>query len=78
MAMDQAKKENNLCSSRWNYFIYIGGNPNTTTIKLWKSIRRLWWILWGMFVDKKKPDRYEIIGSMVAAAGAAIIFYAPR
>ena len=35
-------------------------------------------ILWGMFVDKKKPDRYEIIGSMVAVLGAVIIFYAPR
>ncbi len=35
-------------------------------------------ILWGMFVDKKKLDRYEIIGSLVAVLGAAIIFYAPR
>jgi small multidrug resistance family-3 protein len=35
-------------------------------------------ILWGMFVDKKKPDRYEIIGSLVAVVGAVIIFYAPR
>jgi small multidrug resistance family-3 protein len=35
-------------------------------------------ILWGMLVDKKKPDRYEIIGSFVAVLGAVIIFYAPR
>jgi small multidrug resistance family-3 protein len=35
-------------------------------------------ILWGMFVDKKKPDRYEIIGSLVAVIGAVIIFYAQR
>ena len=35
-------------------------------------------ILWGMLVNKKKPDRYEIIGSLVAVMGAAIIFYAPR
>jgi small multidrug resistance family-3 protein len=35
-------------------------------------------ILWGIFVDKKKPDRYEIIGSVVAVIGALIIFYAPR
>jgi len=35
-------------------------------------------ILWGMFVDKKKPDRYEVIGSIVAVLGATIIFYAPR
>lgn len=35
-------------------------------------------ILWGMFVDKKKPDKFEIIGSLVAICGAIIIFYTPR
>jgi small multidrug resistance family-3 protein len=35
-------------------------------------------ILWGMMVDKKRPDKFEVIGSMVAVLGAAIIFYAPR
>lgn len=35
-------------------------------------------ILWGMLIDKKKPDRYEVIGSLVAVIGAAIIFYSPR
>jgi small multidrug resistance family-3 protein len=35
-------------------------------------------ILWGTVIDKKKPDRYEIIGAVVAVAGASIIFYAPR
>jgi len=35
-------------------------------------------IMWGFIIDKKKPDRYEIIGSMIAVSGAAIIFYVPR
>ena len=35
-------------------------------------------IIWGRIVDKKKPDTYEIIGSIVAVAGVAVIFYAPR
>ena len=35
-------------------------------------------IIWGLFVDKKKPDRYEIIGSLIVLSGAAIIYYAPR
>ena len=35
-------------------------------------------IIWGRIVDKKKPDRYEIIGSIVVVIGAVIIFYAPR
>ena len=35
-------------------------------------------ILWGMMVDKKRPDKFEIIGSIVAVFGAIIIFYGPR
>jgi small multidrug resistance family-3 protein len=35
-------------------------------------------IIWGRMVDKKKPDMYEIIGSVVAVIGATVIFYAPR
>lgn len=35
-------------------------------------------LLWGRIVDRKRPDRYEIIGSVVAVIGAAVIFYAPR
>ena len=35
-------------------------------------------IIWGRIVDKKKPDRYEIIGSIVAVSGAIIILYTPR
>jgi small multidrug resistance family-3 protein len=35
-------------------------------------------IIWGLIIDRKKPDRYEIIGSTIAVAGAAIIFYVPR
>ena len=35
-------------------------------------------IIWGLIIDKKKPDRYEIIGASIALLGAAIIMYAPR
>jgi small multidrug resistance family-3 protein len=35
-------------------------------------------IMWGALVDKKRPDRYELVGSLIAISGAAIIFYAPR
>jgi small multidrug resistance family-3 protein len=35
-------------------------------------------IVWWMIVDKKKPDRFEIIGSVIAICGAIIIFYTPR
>ena len=35
-------------------------------------------VLWGYFIDKKRPDRFEIIGSLTVVVGAIIIFYAPR
>jgi small multidrug resistance family-3 protein len=35
-------------------------------------------IIWGVLVDKKRPDRYEIIGSLIVLAGAVIMFYTPR
>lgn len=35
-------------------------------------------IIWGYWVDKKKPDRFEIIGSIIVLAGVAIMFYFPR
>jgi len=35
-------------------------------------------IIWGLLIDRKIPDRYEIIGGTIVLVGAAIIFYAPR
>jgi small multidrug resistance family-3 protein len=35
-------------------------------------------IVWGALVDKKKPDRYEIVGSLIVLLGAAVIYYSPR
>jgi small multidrug resistance family-3 protein len=35
-------------------------------------------ILWGYWIDKKKPDRFEIIGSVVVLIGVAVMFYFPR
>ena len=35
-------------------------------------------IIWGAIVDKKNPDRYEIIGALVALIGVYFIFFIPR
>ena len=35
-------------------------------------------IIWGYWVDKKKPDKFEIIGSIVVLIGVAVMFYWPR
>jgi small multidrug resistance family-3 protein len=35
-------------------------------------------LLWAWKVDGFKPDRYDIIGALVALIGVGIIFYAPR
>ncbi|HEY7569924.1 MAG TPA: YnfA family protein [Nitrososphaeraceae archaeon] len=35
-------------------------------------------VIWGVLIDKKKPDRFEVIGSLIVLSGAVIIFYGPR
>ena len=35
-------------------------------------------ILWGWKVDGITPDRYDLIGGLVALLGMAIIMFAPR
>jgi small multidrug resistance family-3 protein len=35
-------------------------------------------IIWGLIIDKKRPDKYEIIGGIIVLLGASIIFYFPR
>ena len=35
-------------------------------------------ILWAMAVDHFSPDKYDIIGAIVALIGVCIIYYAPR
>src|SRR4030042_7014604 len=35
-------------------------------------------ILWGWLVDKIAPDRFDVLGGLVALIGVAIIMYWPR
>ena len=35
-------------------------------------------LLWAMKVDHFMPDKYDIIGAIVALIGVGIIYYAPR
>ncbi len=35
-------------------------------------------IIWGLIIDKNRPDRFEIVGGVVVLLGALVIFYAPR
>lgn len=35
-------------------------------------------IIWGYWIDKKKPDKFEILGSIVVLIGVAVMFYFPR
>jgi len=35
-------------------------------------------LIWGYWIDKKKPDRFEIFGSIVVLIGIGIMFYFPR
>ncbi len=35
-------------------------------------------LLWAWKVDGFKPDKYDIIGALIALIGVCIIYYAPR
>lgn len=35
-------------------------------------------ILWAMKFDKFSPDKYDVIGALIALLGVCIIYYAPR
>lgn len=35
-------------------------------------------LLWGWRVDKVTPDRYDLLGALIALIGVLIIMYAPR
>lgn len=35
-------------------------------------------LVWGMIFDKFTPDRWDVIGALVALAGVTIIMFAPR
>ncbi len=35
-------------------------------------------LAWGWWVDGVRPDRYDVIGGLIALCGVAVIMYAPR
>ncbi len=35
-------------------------------------------LAWGVLVDGFRPDRWDVLGSLVCLAGVAVIMYAPR
>jgi len=35
-------------------------------------------LAWGWWVDGVRPDRYDLLGAVVALVGVGIIMYAPR
>ena len=35
-------------------------------------------LLWGMVMDRFRPDRYDVVGALVCLVGVGIIMYSPR
>ena len=35
-------------------------------------------LLWAWYIDKAKPDLYDVIGGAIVLLGTAIIFFVPR
>jgi drug/metabolite transporter superfamily protein YnfA len=79
------KEENDNSRINWRSSpIYLWNYSNTATSKLSKSICSIWWSIHifiyylGALIDRKRPDKYEIVGSLIVILGAAIIYYSRR
>ncbi len=35
-------------------------------------------LAWGWWIDGARPERYDVLGGMIALVGVGIIMYAPR
>lgn len=35
-------------------------------------------LLWGMVADGFRPDRYDLVGTLLCLVGVAVIMYAPQ
>jgi small multidrug resistance family-3 protein len=35
-------------------------------------------LIWGWWIDGVRPDRWDLIGGVIALAGVGVIMYAPR
>jgi small multidrug resistance family-3 protein len=35
-------------------------------------------LVWGVAVDRFRPDRWDVIGALICLAGVSVIMYAPR
>ena len=35
-------------------------------------------LVWGMVVDKFRPDRWDFLGAVICLVGVVVIMYAPR
>ncbi|MGP8247807.1 MAG: YnfA family protein [Bryobacteraceae bacterium] len=35
-------------------------------------------VLWGWGIDGVRPDRFDILGSIICVIGVGVIYYAPR
>lgn len=59
-------------------------HPDAATRELWRvyaaygGVFVVLSLLWGWQIDKISPDKFDLIGGVIALAGVAIIMYAPR
>ena len=35
-------------------------------------------LLWGWWLDGRRPDRWDVIGAVIVSVGVAVIFFTPR
>lgn len=84
MVMDKEKEEDYFWINWWSNFIYLWYSSTLQPSNFgrvyaaYSGIFVVASIIWGLWIDKKKPDRYEVIGSFIVLSGAVVIFYSPR
>jgi small multidrug resistance family-3 protein len=84
MAMVKREKEGKFWIN-WRVILFIYGIIPTLQPsnfgRVYAAYGRIFVVMafiWGLLIDKKRPDRYEVIGGTIVLIGAAVIFYAPR
>lgn len=84
MAMATGKE--NYCTRRFgrHHPRYLWDNPTLQPAEFDRVYAAYWGIfiastiIWSRIVDKKKLERYDMIGAVVAVIGILVIFHAPR
>jgi hypothetical protein len=82
--VDKRWQRNLGCCARWSNSCSIWDHPYRLARKLWQSLCCIWRDLHSAFnplgwqIDNVVPDRFDLIGGLIALIGVIVIMYWPR